>query len=165
MSRRPKFWNHRSGRFWRGFGIFLFLFGAWILTMFSYTEVGYLHYGLPSSRFATLKLGNGGLQGIWTTHTYKIPGSGTPSPHSEWVFKLRESNGANLAPEFSRRERDDHFYFSETRSHLFLPLWLPVLGWIILWFYRMHRQDKQEEMFFGSQPEGGDEETTPLSDS
>lgn len=155
MARRPKFWIHRSGRFWRGFAVFLFLFAAWVLTMFSHSEVRYSHSDLSSARVASLTLEDGGLRAAWTTEIYKAASSRAPSPRSDWDFDLRESHGARLSPEFSRKTSDWR-YGSETNLHLFLPLWLPLLAWTVFWIYRMYRQDQREEKMFGEQTGGED---------
>lgn len=148
MSQRPKFWIHRSGRFWGGFAIFLFLFGAWILCMFSYAEVVHLKLHGSSMRSASLKLDDGGIDGVWAIQTY-APASGRSFPsRSEWKFVLTQSKGAILKPELSR-DRQSWGHSTLERYRFFLPLWLPLLAWTLYWIYRMYRQDKREEALFG----------------
>lgn len=158
MSQRPKFWIHRSGRFWRGFGIFLCLFGAWILTMFSTSHVRYSKYGTSSSVSVSLALNNGGLRIRSERATSKTPSSG--SAGSDWDIDTSRANGASLDPVFGWTTHDYHL-LSVKSLHIFLPLWLPLLGWTAFWFYHMHRQDKREERFYGTRSRQ-DDGTSPL---
>ncbi|QJE95602.1 hypothetical protein [Luteolibacter luteus] len=148
MSQRPKFWIHRSGRFWKGFGIFLFLFGTWIITMFSTSHVDYSKYSASSSVSASLTLNNGGLGFRSERSTSKTPSSG--SRHSNWDIDTSRANGASLNPVFEWKTHD-YQLFSVKILRIFLPLWLPLVGWTAFWFYHMHRQDKREEKFYANQ--------------
>jgi hypothetical protein len=148
VSQRPRFWIHRSGRFWRGFGIFLFLFGAWILTMHTTSHVRYSRYGASSSVSASLALNNGGLVFRWERAISKTPSS--HSSGSDWDFDTSRSNGASLSPRFEWKTYD-YTLLLVTILHIFLPLWLPLAGWTLFWFYHMHRQDKREDSLYGTQ--------------
>ena len=52
--------------------------------------------------------------------------------------------GAKLSPKVGWRNEHDY------RSlYLFVPLWIPLLGWVFLWPLWMHRADKKEAAIFG----------------
>lgn len=121
--------------------------------MFSYAEVSYLRNNGTALKSASLRLVNGGLDGVWSIHTYGTTSRGRSAPHSDWVFELTQSNGAILKPEFRWGSRQGWGHSSIETYHLFVPLWLPLLAWTLFWLYRMHRQDKREEALFGQAAE------------
>lgn len=143
MSRRPKFWLHRSSRFWWGLLLLLILLAAWLLTMAKGGRFLYNYDGTNSEHRCRIALRSGGLD-LDFDHWTLAKGTGTPSPRSEWRFDSASSIGATLSAEFEWRNEHDY------RSlHLFVPLWIPLLGWVFLWPLWMHRADKKEAAIFG----------------
>jgi len=152
MNVRPKFWIHRSGRFWWGLLILVTILAGWFLTVFSESEI-LREVSAPSGGFSESRfsINNGGIGVSWNDGSL-VGGTTSRSP-ARWKVSFHESRrGLKLAPEW---DWSDTTYPAAKGSGrpssrfrqltVFFPLWIPLLGWVILWPLRMHRADKAED--------------------
>ncbi len=147
MSQRPKFWIHRTSRFWGGLLILLFLLAAWILTM---TRSFHTNYGASNSGSwmrVFSSVGGGGLQLDSQHYAYTTPRSRASS--SDWRSWTSDGLGVRFLPELKWTDELDVRY-RERSLKVFLPFWLPLLGWTFIWPLWMHRADKKEALLFGN---------------
>ena len=152
MNRRPKFWLHRSRSFWRGFAFLLFLLGTWLAAMFTDARVAWTSSNSRSSRAIRVDIGWGGIGGSWTesryTARYMTSRFGATPPTSRWESSITKGKGARLAPEF-RTTRLVNKFQTEDARFFFLPLWIPLPAWLLLWPWQMYRRDKKEDSLYG----------------
>ena len=134
MSRRPKFWMHRSRRFWWGLLILLMLQGAWIYASFSGAMMGYREPSGSKSGALAVELGGVRFSRVHYSRT-------TPGSTIEWYFDAYGLRGMKLEPEFNRAD----FRSGGYRLSMFLPGWIPVLIWVLWWPLWMRRGDKAED--------------------
>lgn len=147
MNRRPKFWIHRSARFWLGLLGFAFMLGSWIVSSFWVVEVRNLSIG--SSSFSSFRAGFGG-GGIMIEKSY-IEGSAGEfgAAHSEWSTRITRIPGMGLNPNFEWFA-DKGRWHKPRRIELFIPLWIFLLPCSLGWIVWMYRGDKREEKLFGT---------------
>ena len=146
MSQRPSFWLHRSSRFWRGLVLLLLLLGCWIYTSLDGAQVGRWTHRTGNLMSFLLSADRGGLGISYHLNTEM---GGLPSGTSKggWYFRSY-SRGAKLAPSFEWMSRHRGRYPEKTYE-LFVPLWIPLGLWVVLWPLWMHRADKKEDLVFG----------------
>lgn len=141
MSQRPKFWMHRTARFWWGLLMLLLLQGAWLFA--AYRGATLTCYGGPGShsRFAILY---GGAE----FYIFQ-PEAGWSKPRN-WYFQREYQSGIRLEPVFT----SDTIYSTASAWKIFLPGWIPVLIWLIWWPLWMRRGDKVEDSIAAKSHQG-----------
>ena len=144
MNRRPKFWIHRSSRFWSGLLVMLLLFGAWIHSMQRGISVIYWTEGKDAINL-TAGITQGGLQAEYAF--WANAGSGATTRTRHWLAHGSPA-GARLIPRLEWKKRMQSGlplrYFQ-----LFIPLWIPLLAWIGYWLWWMRRGDVKEDKLYG----------------
>ena len=119
MNSRPKFWNNRSPRFWWGFWILIFLFVCWAWSCYFRVEVTHTS---ASGRQMEITVTKGRLSlNSWQW-------AGTPTLLPRWEFRSSKLIGFEGMPRFSRTDTPMGVY-----HRLFIPLWIPLAAWLILW--------------------------------
>jgi len=147
--KRPKFWLHRSRRFWGGLVVILMLSALWVASMcfeicMSCDRTGLSISALDHVRFASVGLKRGGAgANFFELGNQSIPLTGS----NIWSWKSIEgSKTFQWLPSFNSRRTKIPVH--ETNITFFLPLWPFPLLWLILWPLWMARADKKEELRF-----------------
>lgn len=134
----------------------LLLFGAWIHSMQRGISVIYWTEGKDAIN-TSLSITQGGLQadyGFWAN-----AGHGSSARTSNWLIH-QNSAGARLVPKLEWKKRMESG-FPLRHFLLFIPLWIPLLGWIGFWLWRMRLGDAKEDKLYGETSQGSATEPPP----
>jgi hypothetical protein len=131
MADRPKFWLHRTARFWLGLAGLVFLYGAWISTGIVRWQVARWSNTPSDSTEWIAMIGGGGIKVTRIQRDYPItyPGSGSSGWDTAFQTHFQKMR---LAAEWT------------PYSEAFVPLWMFPVLWTILWPLQLHRADKKE---------------------
>ena len=138
---------HRTFRFWCGFFVLLFLLGAWIGTTFAGFRLEYWDTSPKGRTEAFFGVGSGGIQGNWDhwlTRSMKYSSSA-----SGWRIQENGRGGAKLGTELNWTDVKEANFLHQ-QFNAFLPFWIPLLGWIVLWPLWMHRGDQRQARLYGN---------------
>lgn len=143
MADRPKFWLHRTARFWLGLAGLVFLYGAWLSTGVVRWRVARWSNTPSDSTEWIAMIGGGGIKVTRIQRDYPItyPGSGSSGwdiafqTHFQkmcWAAEWNQGNGpTGFMPNWGA----------------FVPLWMFPVLWTILWPLQLHRADKKEAAY------------------
>lgn len=145
MTRRPKFWLHRSHRFWLGLAMMIFLTAFWWSFCFFRYKLSYI-IQTPLHRqqyWITLEQG----RCMYRDDLYDVRSSRLLPHARNWMSEFDRRPGAMLGFEW---EITDSFYiFGVSKTRTFgIPLWIPPLIWAVLWPLWMRRADRREARLF-----------------
>lgn len=151
MSRRPRFWLHRSSRFWGGFLLLLLLLGGWLYTSLGGVQAGRWQYKHKPRHSTSLVISadRGGIGFSYKVNPYFESVPAARSPTGWYLVSFR--NGARLMPEFIWQSHDDPG-LARKEFVIFLPLWIPLVLWIACWLRWMRRGDQGEDALYGGDP-------------
>ena len=148
---RPKLWLLRTRRFWFGMGILSVLIALWLCSP---------HY-IGSACVNRSEVRNGiayvRYLGIATEEGLVVPYSGSyertlgisndPPDTFQWEFEREEEALLSYIPKrWIVNESNTEQSFS--RTFVLLPLWLPVLLWLIIWPLLIRRITRKEAAHF-----------------
>lgn len=144
VDQRPKLWMHRTFRFWGGLSLLILLFAMWLGTMSTESSI---RYSRPSSyEISAVKMSfeSGGFQGTVERWFWD-----TPSPRwgTGWNLSQRTRHHVRMLPRLTRSTIEGPHQTVKFYS-AFLPLWIPLLAWAILWPMWMRRGDREKSLAF-----------------
>ena len=162
-SSRPKLWLLRTRRFWFGILLLMLLVGTWIGSM--NCNITVRHHGFildpeinNQSGSQDLDYARGCISLTKGDVSWRdlddpsntIPGTFLKQPWS-WIYS-EEIYESMIFPNFYSESHAGaggaRISSSEVRKHLTLPLWLPVLLWLIIWPLWIRRLTRKEAAHF-----------------
>ncbi len=149
LPQRPKFYLHRSRRFWGGLVVLIFLFGLWHMAQRKSLELALTQRKAITPGYEdvcdylTLSQRSGSF--IFRYRHDEFGNLGVKPPTS-WDLEMDQSGADPVAKvwpsgKFQMSAIDFEFEFS-------LPIWILLLFWAILWPLWIRRGDKLEEKRF-----------------
>ena len=158
MPKRPKFWIHRTRRFWFGVCLLVLMVGGTLLM--GYYRVDLRHQSLKSlpddlvETIHRIRLADAGFRLSRAREVIpKGPYTGVGFLPSTWSFETEQEYGFKALPSFKRFKLEGRSGRSITGWNLFIPGTLPIALVMILWPLWMYRAERKEKKLYeGEEP-------------
>ena len=152
LPKRPKFYLHRSRRFWGGL-VFLLVLTSWMfatchvpfrLTVGKWTS--FSGWRGTQQNGAGISMQDGGMVLFFEHCNPGHPEFGSPT---DWQVDYQQIDRSNsefhygFIPEYSNTSTS-----WETSGEVFVPIWVIIILWTILWPLWIRRGDRKEEERF-----------------
>ncbi|OYV05550.1 MAG: hypothetical protein CFE26_11015 [Verrucomicrobiales bacterium VVV1] len=148
---RPKLWLLRTRRFWFGVGMLMLLIACWLLSPRYLAQASVYRSEIRGGAVYVHFFGvfiEDGLLGPFSGSYDYVPGPSDDLPNwFDWFFETSDNSSLSYIPK--------HWIVTETktelspsRTYILLPLWLPILLWLIIWPLWIRRLTRKEAAHF-----------------